>query len=124
MNKRPLVPFFLQKLDDKLLRNNPNAWSARTHLVLWFSALFAIVLSVFCYMVFFDAKQYSSLSGWVTFVSLLAFVGFVFWIIFLLRFNVFKRYGNWFAGDGVKSFLLYFVSIGAMVEVCFIPSAL
>ena len=124
MNKRSLVPFFLQKLDDKLLRNKPNTWSARTHLVLWFSALFAIVLSVFCYMVFFDAKQYSSLSGWITFVGLLAFVGFVFWMIFLLRFNVFKRYGNWFAGDGLKSFLLYFVSIGAMVAVCFIPSAI
>lgn len=124
MNKRPLVPSFLQKFDDKLLHNKPNTWSARTHLVVWFAVLFGLVLSLFCYLAFFDAKQYSNIEGWATFVGLVAFIGFVFWLIFLLRFNVFKRYGNWFAWDGLKSFALYFVSIGAMVAVCFIPSAI
>jgi hypothetical protein len=124
MNKRPLVPSFLQHLDDKLLRNNPNTWSARAHLVIWFALLFGLALSVFCYIAFFDAKQYSAIEGWITFVGLIAFIGFVFWLIFLLRFNVFKRYGNWLAGDGLKSFALYFVSIGAIVAVCFIPSAM
>ena len=122
-NKRPLVPSFLQKLDDDLLRNKPVTWSARTHLVLYFAALFAVVLSLFCYLAFFDAKQYNNLGGWITFIGLLVFIGFVAWLIFLLRFNVFKRYGNWFAWDGLKSFGLYFISIGAMVAVCFIPSA-
>lgn len=123
MSKRPLVPSFLQKIDDKLLRNKPGAWASRTHLVIYFAALFALLLFAFCYFVFFDAKQYSSIASWNTFVGLIAFVGFVFWLIFLLRFNVFKRYGNWFAMDGLKDFALYFVSIGAMVGVCFIPSA-
>ncbi|MEI7737033.1 MAG: hypothetical protein WCI49_16300, partial [Ferruginibacter sp.] len=122
-NKRPLVPSFLQKLDDDLLRNKPVTWSARTHLVLYFAALFAVVLSLFCYLAFFDAKQYNNLGGWITFIGLIAFIGFVAWLIFLLRFNVFKRYGNWFAWDGLKSFGLYFISIGAMVAVCFVPSA-
>ncbi|GAB2835603.1 hypothetical protein [Ferruginibacter profundus] len=124
MNKRPLVPAFLQKIDDNLLRNKPTIWATRTHLVLWFAVLFALALSIFCYLAFFDAKQYNSIGGWITFVGLLAFIGFVFWLIFLLRFNVFKRYGNWFAWDGVKAFALYFVCIGAMVAVCFIPSAI
>ena len=122
-NKRPLVPSFLQKLDDDLLRNKPVTWSARTHLVLYFAALFAVVLSVFCYLAFFDAKQYNNLGGWITFIGLIALIGFVAWLIFLLRFNVFKRYGNWFVWDGLKSFGLYFISIGAMVAVCFVPSA-
>ena len=123
MNKRPLVPSFLQRLDDKLLRNKPNTWAARTHLVIWFAVLFALALTAFCYLAFFDAKQYSSTGSWTTFVGLIAFIGFVFWLIFLLRFNVFKRYGNWFMWDGLKSFSLYFLSIGAMVALCFIPSA-
>ena len=123
-NKRSFVPSFLNKLDDKLLRNNPAVWQTRTHLVLFFTALFGAVLSLFCLLVFFDAKQYSNLSGWVTFTGLIAFIGFVFWMIFLLRFNVFKRFGNWFAWDGLKSFVLFFVSIGAMVAVCFIPAAI
>jgi MFS family permease len=124
MSKRPLVPSFLQALDDKLLRNKPATWSARTHLVLWFAFLFALVLSGFCYLAFFDAKQYSNVGGWATFIGLIVFIGFVFWMIFLLRFNVFKRYGNWFAWDGLKTFGLYFVSIAAMVALCFIPSAI
>lgn len=124
MSKRPLVPSFLQKLDNKLLRNKPGAWSSRTHLVLYFAVVFALLLSFFCYFVFFDAKQYSSVGSWVTFVALIAFVGFVFWLIFLLRFNVFKRYGNWSGTDGLRDFCLYFISIGAMVAVCFIPAAI
>ena len=123
MSKRPFVPSFLQKLDDKLLRNKPGTWASRVHLVLYFTAAFALLLTMFCYFAFFDAKQYSHAGSWATFVALLAFVGFVFWLIFLLRFNVFKRYGNWSAIDGLKDFGLYFISIGAMVAVCFIPSA-
>jgi hypothetical protein len=121
MNKRPFLPAFLQNFDDKLLHTKPSTWSARAHLVLYFALLFGLVLAAFCFLVFFDAKQNSSLGGWATLVSLIAFIGFVFWLIFLLRFNVFKRFGNWFAWDGLKSFALYFTSIGAMVAVCFIP---
>ena len=123
MNKRPLVPAFLQRLDDTLLRNKPNTWATRAHLVIWFAGLFAFVLIAFCFMIFFDAKEYSNTGSWTTFVSLIAFIGFVFWLIFLLRFNVFKRYGNWCMWDGLKNFGLYFLSIGAMVALCFIPSA-
>jgi hypothetical protein len=123
MSKRPLVPLFLQKIDDKLLRNKPGAWASRAHLVLYFTVAFAVLLFVFCYAVFFDAKQYSSIVSWNVFVGLVAFVGFVFWLIYLLRFNVFKRYGNWSAMDGLQDFGLYFISIGAMVAVCFVPSA-
>jgi hypothetical protein len=121
-NKRPLVPAFLQKFDDKLLRNKPGIWQIRTHFVLFFTLLFAAALSLFCFLVFFDARQYSTLSGWVTFTVLVALIGFVFWLIYLLWFNVFKRFGNWYALDGVKNFALYFISIGLIVSVCFIPS--
>lgn len=123
MSKRPLVPSFLQSLDDKLLRNKPGAWSARTHLALYFAIGFAVLLFAFCYFVFFDAKQYSNIALWNSFVAVLAFIGLVFWLIYLLRFNVFKRYGNWFAFDGLRDLLLYFASIAALVAVCFIPSA-
>jgi hypothetical protein len=121
-NKRPLVPAFLQKIDNKLLRNKPGIWQIRAHLVLYFTLLFAAVLSLICFLVFFDARQYSTLSGWVTFTVLVALIGFVFWLIFLLRFNVFKRFGNWHPMGGIKSFALYFISIALIVSVCFIPS--
>lgn len=123
MTKRPLVPAFLQKLDTKLLLNKPAIWASRAHLVLYFAAFFALLLFMFCYVVFFDAKQYSNINNWGVFIGLLVFIGLVFWLIYLLRFNVFKRYGNWGAFDGWRDFILYFISIGAMISVCFIPSA-
>ena len=80
-NKRFLVPSFLQKFDDKLLRNKPNTWAARTHFVMWFAILFALTLTTFCYIAFFDAKQYNTIESWTTFVALIAFIGLVFWLI-------------------------------------------
>ncbi len=123
MNKRPLVPSFLQKLDDRLLKNKPATWAARTHLVLWFALLFSLVLGGCCYLAFYNATEYNNIESWMGFVSVIATISFIFWMIFLLRFNVFKRYGNWLLWDGLKDFVLYFICIGAMVAVCFIPSA-
>ncbi len=123
MSKRPLVPPFLQSLDDKLLRNKPGTWASRVHLVLYLALAFALLLFMFCYAVFFDAKQNSMIENWNIFIGLVVFIGFVFWLIYLLRFNVFKRYGNWDATDGWRDFILYFICIGAMMAVCFVPSA-
>jgi hypothetical protein len=122
-NKRPLVPFFLSRLDAKLLRNMPAVWQTRVHLVLYFAVVFAAVLALLSLLVFFDAKQPGAVSGWSTFTALVALIGFVVWMIYLLRFNVFKRFGNWQPWDGVKSLLLFFICTGAMVAVCFIPAA-
>lgn len=113
----------MKKLDEKLLKNKPGVWASRVHLIVYFVALFAVVLFVFCYFSFSDARQYGQIAAWNTFIGLIAFVGLVFWLIFLLRFNVFKRFGNWTAIDGLRDFLLYFICIGALVAVCFVPSA-
>ncbi|MFN8252316.1 MAG: hypothetical protein U0V75_10575 [Ferruginibacter sp.] len=122
-NHRPLVPAFLNRLDAKLLRNKPATWQTQTHLVLYFSVVFAAVLALLSLLVFFDAKQPGMVSGWVTFTALVALIGFVVWMIYLLRFNVFKRFGNWQPWDGLKTMLLFFICTGCMVAVCFIPSA-
>jgi hypothetical protein len=122
-NKRRLVPGFLQKLDEDLLRNKPSTWAARLHLVIYFGALFAVALALLCFVSFSDARAYGSVEIWSGFTALLAFIGFIFWLIYLLRFNVFKRYGNWSEWDGLKSFFFYFASIAIMVAVAFIPPA-
>jgi hypothetical protein len=122
--KRPLVPQFLQNLDDKLLRNKPSIWQYRTHLVAYFSLLLAAALSLFCFLVFFDSRLESEVGSWVTFVVVLIVIGLVFYLIYLLRFNVFKRFGNWNKVDSLKSYLYYFLSVGCMVALAFLPSAI
>jgi hypothetical protein len=120
-NNRPGIPSFLQKIDTYLLKNKPALWSARTHLVAYFGILLSITLTVICWLAFYNFKQRSDAGIWAGFVGLISFIGLVFWLIFLLRFNVFKRFGNWKKGEGLQTFALYFLNIGIMVWVVFLP---
>ena len=120
-NNRPGIPHFLQKIDAYLLKNKPALWSTRTHLVAYFGLLFSTILSVICWLVYFNFKQRSDAGIWAGFVGLISFIGLVFWLLFLLRFNVFKRFGNWKKGEGIQTFALYFLNIGIMVWVVFLP---
>ena len=120
-NSRPYVPAFLKNIDRKLLLNNPSVWSARTHLVLYFSVLFAVPLTLLCILFYTDARQNNDIEILIGFVIIIAIVGFIFWLIYLLRFNVFKRFGNWEPWDGLRTFLLYFISVLVIVALPFIP---
>ncbi|MEJ7627507.1 MAG: hypothetical protein WKF35_11630 [Ferruginibacter sp.] len=121
---RPLVPGFIQKLDEKLLRNKPVTWSARTHLVIYFASIFIFLLALLCFFSFTEAKSFSNIETWAGFTALISFIGFIIWLIFLLRFNVFKRFGRWFEWDGLKTFGLYFINISLMVGATFVPAAI
>ena len=122
-SSRPLVPSFIRNIDRRLLLSKPSVWSARTHLILWFGFLFAAVLAFFCMLLFSDVKQDSNIFIITGFVIMLSLIGFIFWLVFLLRFNVFKRYGNPVRADGLKTFLLFFINILVIVSVPFIPAA-
>jgi hypothetical protein len=54
-------------------------------------------------------------------VIILSLLGFVFWMIYLLRFNVFKRYGLWKATDTVKTYAFYFIITLIIVSWAYIP---
>jgi hypothetical protein len=112
---RPLVPGFLNRLDRKLLLNRPELWSARTHLVLYYSLLFIVLLTVLALIAPDDPRTSSGAQHWVGFVSLISFIAFVVWAIYLLRFNVFKRFGSGSAISRLSTFALYFVNIGCFV---------
>jgi hypothetical protein len=121
---RPLTPAFLKKWDEKLLLKNPDGWSSRTHLAVYYSVLLMSALTVICFTVPNDPRTRSNVSVWVTFISLLVLVGFIVWLIYLLRFNVFKRFGNLRPADDLKTFLLYFLTIGIMVLTTYFPPAI
>ncbi|MBK8087281.1 MAG: hypothetical protein IPK31_04630 [Chitinophagaceae bacterium] len=119
--KRPLAPTFLNKLDDYLLLNKPVTWTARTHLAAYYSLLFVLVLTLLCFIVPDDVRSDSSVFIWTTLTGILSVLGFIVWCIYLLRFNVFKRFGAAHPFDGLKPFLLYFIAIGLMVLPGYIP---
>ena len=112
---RPFTPGFIKKLDERLLLHKPDTWSTRAHMVIYYSLLFMVILGGLCFIVPDDPRSGSAAPLWMTFVGLLAFIGFIVWMIYLLRFNVFKRFGNLDQFNGLKTFLLYFISIALMI---------
>ena len=112
---RPFTPGFIKKLDEKLLLNKPDSWSTRAHMVIYYCLLFMVVLAGICFIVPDDPRSGSKEPLWITLVCLLAFIGFIVWMIYLLRFNVFKRFGNLDQFNGLKTFLFYFISIVFML---------
>jgi hypothetical protein len=112
---RPLVPRFLKKAEQKLLLNKPDIWSTRTHLVLYYGILFILFLTALCFLEPNDVRDYSTTPFWIGFVSIVSVIALVVWLIYLLRFNVFKKYGNIRPLHLLVTFILYFISTGIIV---------
>jgi hypothetical protein len=120
--KRPLAPSFLNRLDRYLLLNKPEIWSARTHLVLYYGILFIALLTGIAFIVPDDPRTPSVAGFWTAFVWLISFVSFIGWLIYLLRFNVFKRYGLTSPVNRLITFILYFIAIGIFVLFGYVKS--
>jgi hypothetical protein len=114
------MPGFLKRAEQKLLLNKPLIWSTRVHLVLYYGILFNLLLAGICFLVPMHFLDESDAEYWVGFEIIIAIIAFTVWLIFLLRFNVFKKYGNIKPLHGLVSFLLYFISTGIMVLSVFI----
>jgi hypothetical protein len=91
---RPLVPGFLKRLDNYLLKNKPDLWSTRLHLTLWYSLLTTIVITALYYLANSDAREDRFESTWVPYTLTLSVIGLIIYIFYVVRFNVFKRFGN------------------------------
>jgi len=118
---RPLTPPFVRQLDKYLLLNKPDTWSARAHLVVYYGLVFILLLAAICFVAPNDPRTDSNVSAWCVLVGIVSGIGFIVWLIYLLRFNVFKRFGIVTAGDRVKTYLLYFLSIAVMVLAVYVP---
>ncbi len=121
MNKRPLAPKFLNKLDNSLLINRPDTWSTRFHLVFYYALLFMLAFTTICFVVPMDARERSVFEIWSGCAGVLALIGLIIWLVYLFRFNVFKQFGTVFPGDRIKTFLVYFFIITMMILVVYIP---
>lgn len=118
---RPFMPRFVNRVDRYLLLNKPYIWSTRAHLVCWLSLLsFGLFFALFM-LVPNDPREYSEVYLPTFFLAVLASIGVIFWLIFLFRFNVFKRYGTVTGKGFLIEFLLYFIGFISIVSIPFIP---
>ena len=112
---RPLMPGFLKRAEQKLLKNNPLIWSTRVHLVLYYGILFNLLLAGLCFLSPMEILGRSEAGYWIGFTIIIAIIALTTWLIYLLRFNVFKKYGNIKPLHALVTFLLYFVSTGIII---------
>jgi len=122
--KRPLAPDFINKWDARLLITKPSAWSTRAHLVLYYAGAFALLITAIGFLLPNDPRNDGNVFLWLSLLSVLSVIGIIIWIIYLLRFNVFKRFGVQKSGDGLKSFGLYFSAVALMTAIPFLPPAI
>jgi hypothetical protein len=114
------MPGFLKRAEQKLLLNKPGIWSTRAHLVVYYGVLFLLVLTALCFLDPNDPRHYSTTEAWVGFVSIIGGIGLIVWMIYLLRFNVFKKYGTLHPLHALVTFLLYFISTGIIVSFSYV----
>jgi hypothetical protein len=121
--KRFLSLPVLNKLDNWLLLNKPETWSARTHLVIYYGGLFMLALAAICFVFPDDARSASGAANWALFTSIITLLATVLWVIYLLRFNVFKRFGNTSATNRLVTFVMYFIAAGIITLISFVEPA-
>lgn len=121
MSKRPLAPRFINQLDDYLLKNRPDTWSTRVHLVLYYWLIFAIGLSAICFVIPDNPLSDSDIEFWTMSTSVLVIVGIVLWIVYLVRFNAFKSYGTVYPGDRIKTYFFFFLTLLVLSATMWIP---
>ena len=120
--KRPFAPRFIASLDEQLLKKSPVTWSSRIHLVLYYGVAVILILFILCFIVPDDPRSDFTIHHWVILTSIVSLLAFICWMIYLLRFNVFKRFGRWNNMDTIKSFLLYFFNILIIISWPYIPT--
>lgn len=123
-SKRPLTLPFINQLDRYLLLHKPVIWTTRAHLVAWYAFLFSVILATLCLLVPDNPLADSNSFTWTTLTGVLSFLGLIVWIIYLLRFNVFKRFGDNGKLDAVKNFLLFFLTAGLLIAPAYIPTGI
>jgi hypothetical protein len=116
------LPSFLQKLDKYLLLNYPTIWSSRIHLSLFFSSIIAVTLYILFLLINKDARANSSEFTSTSLLTILIIIALVVYCIYLLRFNVFKRFGVWKKLDSLLVFFFSFLSACSIIFWAFIPS--
>lgn len=120
MENRPPSPI-IKRIDQYLLKNFPVTWSSRIHTAGLYGLGFSLLIAFISFIVPNDPRSSPNVHYWIMLIVILSLLAFIFWMIYLLRFNVFKRFGTWKSTDTLKTFLLYFTVIVIIHSWPFIP---
>ncbi|MGL4595879.1 MAG: hypothetical protein ACRCYO_00025, partial [Bacteroidia bacterium] len=118
---RPLALPFINKIDAWLLKNKPGIWASRVHLFLYYLLLYAVVFLAALWLISSDPLERSRAEISVAFCAILSFLVLVIGLIYLFRFNVFKRFGDGSSGSFFLNFLFFFFCLILLASINTLP---
>ncbi len=113
----------LKKITNQILKCKPDAWTTRWPWVIAFGMLIHLGLGAVVLLTEWDVRYDTQYEIWVGFISIIMLLALVFYLIYLLRFNVFKRFGKLSKWHYLGTFLLYFLTMMIIVSWGYNPSA-
>lgn len=124
MKNRPLYPKFLSNIENSWLKKNPILWSSRILPVAYYGGFIFLLILAVNLLVNFDPFVKNDYFGSLSLIFIIGLICFVFWVVYLLRFNPFKRFNIYHPADFFKHWILYLIIITFFTSWILIPSTL
>lgn len=112
---------FIKKRTAKILKCKPDLWSTRLLWVIFITFAIHLALSAIVLLTEWDVRFQTEYEIWISFLSIIILLVLTFYMIFLLRFNVFKRFGKLSPLHYVGTFFIYLFTIGLFVSWIYNP---
>lgn len=106
----------------KTLKCFPDYFSFRWPWVLFFGIAVHILIAVVSVLSGWDVRYRSQYEIWSSFIFIVAILALVFYLIYILRFNIFKRFGKLSSWHFSGGFLMYFLSMAMVISWFFTPA--
>jgi|GEM_PF-2781761 len=113
----------LKNLSNRLLKNRPDEWTTRWPWVLVIGVSVHLVLGLVVLATQWDVRYETKYELWIGLIFIIIILGLVGYQLFLLRFNVFKRFGKLGPWHYVGTFLAYFFTMAMVVSWAYNPFA-
>jgi len=122
------LPSFMKQFNHYLLLNKPNLWATRVHMVIFLGLLFSTLLIGISFLVPMNYWEESKIATVISFTVIFSIISFIIWLVYLFRFNPFKRFADDNTvrkpGSALVEFISYSGSICMFVLWSFIPPAI
>lgn len=113
----------IKNFTNNLLKNKPDYWTTRLPWVIIIGLAVHILLGAMVMVTEWDVRFDTEYEIWVSFITIIILLALVFYLIFLLRFNVFKRFGQLSPMHYVGTFLIFLLTMALCVSWGYNPSA-
>lgn len=119
MLRNILFPGFLKRIDNRLLYHNPLLWSSRLHYVAWLVLLAWVLLAgVGLLIPVFNMDM--DFLGFYWMMAVLVFItGMILWLIYLLRHNNTKQFGDRSPGREWSNMLYQYLCMALISSIMF-----